>query len=470
MILLSTAMAAPLELSWAEALERASEQNPALRSADVDVASAAGRWLVSRAPFEPQLSASTAYFSSTSEGTAEFGNFFADTSGWSASVGLTQAFATGTRLSVDLESSQNKFFYRLPDTGLEFTGDPQYQSNLAFRLSQSLFEGHSLAYNLRAVRSAKGALSAAEAARQIARQSAIADTAIAYWGVRTQAALVTIAEQTLAISGEQRRVVAALVEGGRLAPVEALRAEAAEVQAERALIDARAGHSAAQDALLLLLGERPGQGVVAVSVPDAPIAVELDAEAIVERVLQSNPELLAARIALDTANATLTTSHHALLPQLDATGSYSLRGYETDLDGSFAELGRGELPEWSIGATLSVPLFNRSDRGQLQEAQAAVARSRLDILALEGALGQQAREQVRTIESARRDVTLAALNVRLGEETLAAERARLEEGRALQKDVISAIKDLDLAREDLERARAAFQGAVVTLRRLEGAL
>ncbi len=468
--IIGVADAAPLVLTYEEALEVAANHNPTMRGAQADVNAADGAVLAARAPFEPKLTAGTSYFSSTSEGTAEFGNFFADTSGWRTSAGITQALPTGTAVGVDFSSSQNKFFYRLQDSGLEFTGDPQYQSSLVFTVSQALLEGHRFAWNLQGVRAAKGARSAAEASRQSTRQDALANTATAYWNVRTQKALVAIAEQTLSISDEQHRVVMALVEGGRLAPVESTRAEAAKVQAERALIDAQSAHAAAQDALLLLMGEAPGQVVDVVSVPEEPAPVALDADAVVDRVLQGNPQLLAARVMLDTRRTALVGARHGLLPALAANASYGLRGYESDLSGSFDELGRGDLPEWSIGATLTMPLYNRADRGALGQAQAEAASAEIDVVTLEGSLAQQARAQVRTLEAASRYIDLAALNVRLAEETLAAEQARLGEGRALQKDVITAIKELDAARVEWERSRAAWQDALVALRRLEGRL
>lgn len=470
-ILLSAAVAAPLELTYEQALALAGERAPGVRGADADLAAAEGGLLAARAPFEPTVTAGTSYFSSTSEGTGQLGNFYADTSGWSASLGLSQTLATGTTVGVKLESSQNEFLYRLVDTALDpFTGDPQYSSSLAFTLSQNLLEGHRLAWNLQGLRDAEGTRSAAEASRRAARQEALARTATAYWSVRTQAALVAIAEQTLTISEEQARVVDALVEGGRLAPVEATRARAAAVQAERSVIDARSANAAAQDALAILLGEVPGREIVVVSTPEPPAAVALDADAVVARVLAGNPQLAAARLTRETRKTAVVAAKHGLLPSLAATGAYALRGYETDLAGSFAELGRAELPEWSVGAQLTMPLLNRSDRGALAQAQARATRAELDVTSLEATLAQEARAQVRTLEAAARDVALAELNVKLAEETLAAERARLEEGRALQKDVVTAIKDLDAARVEVERAKAAWQDALVALRRLEGAL
>ena len=470
LLFVAWATAAPLALTYGEALERAAAAHPSVLGATADVSAAAAGLLAARAPFEPTITADTAYFSSTNEGTAEFGNFFADTAGWSAALGFNQTLATGTSLSVGLSSSQNKFFYRLPDTGLEFTGDPQYESNLSFTVSQALLEGHRLAWNLQGVRAATGARSAAEATRQATRQQVLASTATAYWAVRTQAALVEIAEQTLALSTEQHRIVVALVGAGRLAEVEGTRAESAKVQAERQLNDATAAHASAQDALLLLLGEPPGGGVEVRSEPTAPTTLTLDADKVVKAVLQGNPELLTLRIVRDTRRQAAADARHGLLPALAGTASYGLHGYETDLAGSFAELGGGSLPTWSIGANLTLPLANRADRGALGKAEAEAAKADLDVHALEGRLAQQARAQVRTLENAARDVDLAALNERLAGETLAAEEARLVEGRALQKDVIAALKDLAAARVETERSRAAFQDALVEIQRLEGRL
>ena len=463
------AEAAPLDLTYEQALEQTVSRNPAMLGAQADVnRRGGGLALVARA-LRADVQRRDLVLLSTNEGTSEFGNYFADTSGWRRHAGLSQTFPTGTTLGVDLSELPNRFStgWRTPSWS---SRRAPYQSSLAFTLSQAVLEGHRLAWNLQGVRAANGARSAAEAARQSARQDALANTATAYWSVRTQVALVAIAEQTLSVSTEQHRVVLALVEAGRLAPVEATRAEAAKVQAERALIDARSAHAAAQDALLLLLGEAPGQerrrrlGPRGAGGPGARRG----------RGGGARPpgQPAAARRAGDAGHqadgAGERPPRHAPLARGD--GFVRVRGYESDLAGSFAELGRGDLPEWSVGASLSMPLYNRADRGAVGQAEADVASTEIDLAALDGTVSQQARAQVRTLEAASRYVSLAALNVRLAEETLGAERARFDEGRGLQKDVIAAIEGLDAARVESERARAAWQDALVALRRLEGRL
>ena len=51
-----------------------------------------------------------------------------------------------------------------------------------------------------------------------------------------------------------------------------------------------------------------------------------------------------------------------------------------------------------------------------------------------------------------------------------AERALLEAGRTLQKDVLEAIRAVDTARADLQKAGADYQLAIIELERLKGSL
>ena len=119
---------------------------------------------------------------------------------------------------------------------------------------------------------------------------------------------------------------------------------------------------------------------------------------------------------------------------------------------------------------MSLPIFNLADRGALAQRQAEAEQARLAVVGLEASLTQQVRAQVRTVVNARRAVELSSIQVKLAEETLAAERARMAEGRALQKDVIQAIKDVDQARVDAETTLIAYINALVEVDRLKGAL
>jgi len=327
-----------------------------------------------------------------------------------------------------------------------------------------------LAYNLQGVRSARSSRDAAELDLMAQRQQTLADVANAYWDLYSYQRLAEIAADAVRLAEEEQRLVHARVELGELASVEKSRVDAAVVQAQSDAIDGQHLAETASDALLLLMGEAPDRAVLLTSKPLQPQGLQLDEAAVVDKALAENPTILAMRLAVGATEDAMDNARHARLPELAATASYAMIGYETDQAEAIAEMFSGELPEWIVGATLSMPLGNRADRGGLVSAKAAYAKSQIELRSLEQLTAQEVRSQVRTIVSSQLKVELAATNLRLAEETLAAERALREAGRGIQKDVLESMTTVQDARVGLETARADLQLAVIELERLEGAL
>jgi outer membrane protein len=464
------AVAAPLDLSYDDALGRALARNPSLLGAEQDLVAAEGAVTAARGGFDPTLSGEAGLSSATDQSVREFGEVLSYSRSTSWGAGLAQSLPTGTALSLDWNTTRSQFRYELPDVDLVVEDENQTYSSLTATVSQALLKGHKMAWNLQAVRQASRARDVTELGLQAERQQVLADVAAAYWGAWYLERLVAIAEQTLAVALEEQRVVDAQVDLGGLAPVERARTAAAVAQARSARIRARNDHLAAQDSLLILLGEEPGAELRLTTAPEAPVAVDLDEAEVVRAALAGNPSLAAARASEDAAAANAADARHALLPELGATGSYGLRGYEDSASAAAAELFSARLPEWYLGASLSAPLGNRAARGNHQAEQAQAATARIEREALERSLAQQVRSQVRAVESASAQVDLAAANLAAAEQTLAAEQALRAAGRGLQKDVLSAVADREDAAVGLEKARADHQLALVELRRLKGDL
>lgn len=475
MILLLATLAGaaePLALTYDDALRRASEANPTVLGARLDYLAAEGALLAARAPFGATFSATGGYGAGKSEDPGLLGTSTYEYKGWNASGTLSQAFASGTAVGVTLSEQFSDTYYKtVSELGTFESDEPGlHRPALEVSLSQSLLQGFRLAYNLQGVRAARTARSAAEARRQGARQTALADTAKAYWALYYATRSVEIATGAEETQREQARVVAALVDAGKLAPIEGTRSAAAIAQAERTRLDAENAAAAARDALLGLVGEQPGMPVALLTTPGTPPAITLDEQAVVTAVRQGNPDLLAMRLQAGGASDAARDAKHGLLPQLDAVGTWRVGGSDEGAGAAWAELGSGALTNWTIGANLEVPLANRADRGALAQRQAEAERANVDLLTLEIALAQQALTEVRAITTARRSVELAELNLSLAEETLRVEQARLQEGKTLQKDVIAAVNDLASARLAREKAVIDFQNAVVELERLKGSL
>jgi len=467
----SAVAADAMSLSYAAALQAAVANNPALIGARLDVDAAEGALMAARGVFDPTLAASASQNQFTSESTREFGDVLSefDSTNWTAS--LNQTLPTGTNLDVSWSTSSNRFRYELRDTNIVVEQrDPVFESRMVTTLTQNILEGHRLASNLEGVRSAMRSRDIAEAGQRMIHQQTLADAASAYWNTRTQRKLANIAAMAIEAALEEQRVVHAKVEQGTLAPVERTRVDAAVVQARRESLRANDAARDAEDLLLLLIGEPPGTEVNLTSTPLEPTALALDTPAIEASAVEGSPELQMARIREQNAEMARMDARHRLLPELNVSASYSLVGYEPSSSDATKELLDGELPEWRLGTTLSVPLLGRADRGQFRVRAAEAAKARSERGQAERQLRSNVRAQVRAIHAASMEIQLAAANLDLALQTLEAERALTEAGRIIQKDLLESIAAVDDARTQLERSKGEYQLALIELERLKGTL
>lgn len=469
LLLCASSLAA--DLRYEEALELALQKNAELLGEQAGVEGARGALLAARGVFDPNLSGWLGYSSSRSESTREFGDVLSNFQALSLDSSLSQAFSTGTTLTLGLEGTQSRFRYELRDTGIVVESDePQWSTGLNLGLNQALLKGHSRRYNLQGLRLAEQNERQAELSLRATRQQVLASVATAYWGLVLAQRTAEIARQGLAVAEEERRVVLARVEAGSLAPIERSRVEALVVQARSSLLEGESAAQAAAEALQILLGQAPDGQLRATSEPAEARPVALDEAALAEEALRANLELQTLRLAEESAAMTARDARHARLASLGLVGSAGLKGYETSLSASFGEIFGGELLDWSLGGQLTAPLGNRAARGAEAQAQASLASARLAREAAERAVVQALRSQVRAVEQAALRIELARANLELAEQTLAAERVLQEAGRALQKDVLDGLRAVDSARVALEQARVDHALALVELMRLRGAL
>lgn len=463
-------------LTLPEALRLAEENNPAIVMARADRSSAEGGLLGAKAVWDPGFTSGVNTSNSAQQGRFQGVPtlFESASTGWDAA--LSQSLPSGTAWQVSWDntrSTQSGSF-----AGVEIEEALTWQSQLNLSLTQQLLKGHRLSYNLRTVQAARASLDAAEAQLLSQRQDVLGAVAGAYWDLAYAQAARAVAEQAVGVAEEERRIVAALVDNGSLAPVELTRVDAALAQARIARIDADITLAAAQDALALLLGMPGGAGLDAdTPVSDLPMGLNVTSEEAAEVALAQNPSLQTMRLSVDNAERAYQNARHGQLPSLSVTGNLGLLGFEDTQDGAdptysaaVAEMLSGDFTTTYVGMDLSMPLLSRAERGQVQSESANLSRARTALEAEERAVAQQVAAAVRELESARRKVELAELNLRLAEETLAAEKARQAAGRAIQKDVLAAQQARDQAEVDLVGTRVAAQKALVSLQALQGAL
>jgi len=466
-------------LTYDEVVRLAAERSPGVRQAAAVAEQAEADVRAARGFFDPAFTLGGGWDRGLSR--QRFGQFpepFNLTSdAWNLDLGLQASAPTGTSASFDASVRASTVVVDASGAGgivgdLFGNGQTQrnYQPSFRLTLSQELLRGIRLAFNLRNVRRAASSLTAAELEQERASQQAIADAAKAYWSWFHLAKVAQNSSRSVVVAEENLRVGTAKVAAGQAAPLEATRLEAALVQARTTALEAENSAAQAADALLLLLGEAPGQSLSPASeLGDAP-AVQLDPTTAVEDALAGSPEILVARERLRQARLGLADSRHAMWPSLTASVTGGLQGFDDTSLGAAFTLNETMFPSIGIAGTLRVPLGNRAAAGAAQRAAAEVQLLQDALAALEGQTRAAVEQQVRLLASAARRVELTDTNVRLARETLAAEEALHAVGRTLLKDVLEARTQVERAEAEAIRARTDFRAAEVELRRLQGRL
>jgi len=318
---------------------------------------------------------------------------------------------------------------------------------------------------------AKQSYSQAELTYEQQRQTVLSTTAQAYWNWLYQEELLAIRSASVTVSAEALRIGRLKYEAKDLAEMEVTRLEAAWIQAQATELEAKNLAHQAKNTLLLAMGRSPTDDITPapmnVEVPE--LSLSADEAALVAQ--KKSIELAIARSNVEMADLTARLARHALMPSLSASFTAGVGAQGTAageaLGGVFKE---GNFPQMSVSGQFTMPLGNRSARGERHKSDAALASQRVGLKEMEQSIAAQVAQQVYLLNSARKRVELADVNLRLAEQTLSAEEAIAEAGRALQKDVLEARNALESARVEAVKSRTDYQLAWVELRRLQGVL
>ena len=471
-LLMSAQAASPL--TYQEALTQALASNAGLQQAALGRDQAESSLLASRGIFEPMLNLSTSYSWDRNKSFFQGIPFDIKNRNTMGNLGIGGTTPTGTSYNFSANYFRNYGeFEALISEGM-FGGtsiQDEFRSSISGSVTQQLLKGHRYAYNMQSVIIAKNGFSQAELTYEQTRQTVLSTTAQAYWNWVYQEELLAIRTSAVAVSKEALRIGRLKFEAKDLAEMEVTRLEAAWVQAQATELEAQSAAHQAQNTLLLAMG-RPSTDSIApaameVDVPELALSVE-DATKVAQ---ENNLELALSRSNVEQADLSARMARHALMPTLSATVSAGLGSQGTDagsaLSGVFQE---GNFPQMSVNGQFSMPLGNRSARGERHRADASLASQRVALKELEQSIAAQVAQQVYLLNSAKKRVELADVNLRLAKQTLVAEEAVVEAGRALQNRVLEARNALESARVEAVKSRTDYQLAVVELKRLQGVL
>jgi outer membrane protein len=342
------------------------------------------------------------------------------------------------------------------------TWQPYASTYLGLGLNQELFDFGRIA--------AESA--AADASADVAQQHARAaeldvtfDVEEAYFAVLAAKAVVNASADAYERSRVHRDLAQAGVTAGLRAPIELTRAEADLTRFDIGRIRAQGGLLAAQTTFAAAVGVEDGALDAAPAPAAAPDLPQL-ANAIA-RASRRDPRLRAALAQLRAAEAEADAIGAELRPNLILTGALSARAGGAPGSGIGLEArGAGfvpDVPNWSAGAVLSWPLFDRTVSAREQAARAEVQVERAE-------LAQVRQREVAQIRLAYGSVIVArtalpglqrAVDAALSNYAQAEARFKAGLGTSVELADAEAIRtdaeiQLALGQFELARTRAAF--------------
>jgi outer membrane protein TolC len=326
-------------------------------------------------------------------------------------------------------------------------------------LSWTLFDGGARTGR---IRGAKANAAGASAGRESIGQMLTARVTVAYLKVLTARGVLEAKDQRIASLQSERQRVEQLLTEGQAARVELLRVDAALAQADAERVATATRLDLAERDLARLADVPLEVARFDNLVPIHLITTEMDDRAqLVARATSNNPELARAMREVEAAEADHRVAKGAWIPSFDVSGGYQ----------AFSSDAGNVSPLWSVGLTVSYPLFTGFSRSQ------TVGKA--------GAQARMAREELRQAELQIQEEVDRALNVALETRALVEafaravqhqaevariERLSLDAGAGTQTDYLRAEAELSRVRSLLVEAQHAQIAARAQLARVVGEL
>jgi outer membrane protein len=402
-----------------------------------------------------------------------------------ANAGIQQGFSSGAQAGLAFNNSRQNL------NSLKTSYNPFATSSLGLTVTQPLLRGFGRRVNQRYMRIAGNQQRITSLLFQQQLIATVYGVTRLYIDLAAIHEDIAVKEQTLALAERLFADTKAQVEEGTLPEIELTRANAQIASARQDLLAARGLHDE-QEAILKSVIARSGLNDPEVAAAQVQLADTLEAPSgpapasaaeMLERAFSHRPDLLQAGLQLRNTEISLEGAHSALLPQVDLVGLMQNSGLagtmnllagtpSAGLTGGYGtaleQLLARNYPTYGVGLNVTLPLRNRvaqadlaRDEVQLRQSQARAAQLR-----------NQARLEIEAaliaLRRTRAAYQAAVETRRLQEESLAAERARFEEGLSTGFFVMQYQNLAAQARSTEVIARAAWHKARAALLRATG--
>jgi TolC family type I secretion outer membrane protein len=180
-----------------------------------------------------------------------------------------------------------------------------------------------------------------------------------------------------------------------------------------------------------------------------------------KRALESRPEILSAKANLEAQELKLKAEKASFLPSLNANAGL---GWNAQDNASITGPDWNTFPTWSIGASLSFPIYDGGAiRAAIAGAQATVMQSKAQLDALTLTVTQQVQQYYLQEVDAHERIVATGLVIVQAEENLQLTQERYKAGLGTSVDLTDAEQTLSKARSDHVQALYDYRVAYANL-------
>lgn len=339
-------------------------------------------------------------------------------------------------------------------------GSTSWNTTAAIALNYLLFDGGGRAARI----DAAGARERAAFAQYAdAAQEVVLTVITAYNNLAANRAAETAIRANVAFAQQSRDLAAGRQRAGVATPADRLQAETVLAQAELNLIQTRGALATSAAQLAVAIGLPPQTRLELAPLPPLATGALLrsGADALIADAERLRPDIVAARAAIDNADANVRAQLSEGRPSLSATVSNNLNQSNAAFNSNSG----------AVGLSLQVPLFSGwSQRYSIASARAEADRQR--------ALAEQTRQQAGlsvysnyvALENALAALGTARTLVASAEESAALAQGRYKAGVGLFADLLNAQSALAEARQQLVTAELNIRTANAQLARAIGGI
>ena len=385
------------------------------------------------------------------------------TDNYTTSLGVERQFSTGTTLSGEV-SSRNNRSNRSADSD---------QLRVGLTLTQALLKGLGSEVNLAGIQQAQLDTQISRYELQGFAESLVGDIEQRYWEYVLALQQEHIFEQALDVAKQQRDVVLTRIKVGLLAETESPSAEAEVARRYRGLVEARFAKEKLRLQLIGHITIGTKQNWQTIVIPTTKI-VELDysSESIAEHLAlaeQLRPELKEAELRERRGDLEIVQTRNALLPKLDFFLNLGKSGYSDSFSDASRNINQDSY-DASLGLNFQMPIGNRAAESNNRRAQLSLKQTQASLKNLLHLVQLDVRVAYSELQLVQQKIDAATITRRLHMETLRAENEKFKVGRSTTIDVALAQRDLLQAQLDEMDARIEQKKAAIRLYQLEGSL